>query len=216
MLKKLEDIINNLKISEKIKLVVAAAQDKEVLHAVLDATIMNIIEPILVGDINKIKEIAKQLKFSLENIELINADSYEEAAAIKQIESLIKAKDFKALKELGIEVYDKQSLKALEQQIGEWEMRNFERMNKIWKNTSRTLDKIQITKNNLQSAAEILGIAGTTAGTIIVGMQKGHELKDKRYNDRISYYERNLIPYKTKEEIKNIEREKSAKKEKKG
>ena len=70
MLKKLEDIINNLKISEKIKLVVAAAQDKEVLHAVLDATRMNIIEPILVGDINKIKEIAKQLKFSLENIEL--------------------------------------------------------------------------------------------------------------------------------------------------
>ena len=82
MLKKLEDIINNLKISEKIKLVVAAAQDKEVLYAVLDATIMNIIEPILVGDINKIKEIAKQLKFSLENIELINADSYEEAAEI--------------------------------------------------------------------------------------------------------------------------------------
>ena len=82
MLKKLEDIINNLKISEKIKLVVAAAQDKEVLHAVLDATRMNIIEPILVGDINKIKEIAKQLKFSLENIELINADSYEEAAEI--------------------------------------------------------------------------------------------------------------------------------------
>lgn len=141
-------------------------------------------------------------------------DSYEEAAAIKQIESLIKAKDFKALKELGIEVYDKQSLKALEKQIGEWEMRNFERMNKIWKNTSRTLDKIQITKNNLQSAAEILGIAGTTAGTIIAGMQKGHELKDKRYNDRISYYERNLIPYMTKEEIKNIEREKSAKKRK--
>jgi phosphate butyryltransferase len=82
LLKKLEDIINNLKISEKIKLVVAAAQDKEVLHAVLDATRMNIIEPILVGDINKIKEIAKQLKFSLENIELINADSYEEAAEI--------------------------------------------------------------------------------------------------------------------------------------
>ena len=92
MLKKLEDIINNLKISEKIKLVVAAAQDKEVLYAVLDATIMNIIEPILVGDINKIKEIAKQLKFSLENIELINADSYEEAAEISvKLESNKKA-----------------------------------------------------------------------------------------------------------------------------
>lgn len=82
MIRKLEDIVNNLKVSKKIRLAVAAAQDKEVLHAVLDATKMNIIQPILVGDINKINEIASSLQFNLDNIEIINASSYEEAAEI--------------------------------------------------------------------------------------------------------------------------------------
>lgn len=82
MLRKLDDIINNLKISKKIRLVVAAAQDEEVLQAILDATNLNIIQPILVGDINKIKVIAKQIKFNLDNIEIINANSYEESAEI--------------------------------------------------------------------------------------------------------------------------------------
>ena len=87
MLKKLEDIINNLKISEKIKLVVAAAQDKEVLHAVLDATIMNIIEPILVGDINKIKEIAKMIGGDeISSVALENASEMVKFADIKKEE----------------------------------------------------------------------------------------------------------------------------------
>ncbi len=82
MIRKLDDIIDSLKVGKKIKLAVAAAQDKAVLQAVLDATKMNIIEPILVGDIKKIKEIANNLNFSLVNIEIINAISYEEAAEI--------------------------------------------------------------------------------------------------------------------------------------
>ncbi|MGL5507555.1 MAG: bifunctional enoyl-CoA hydratase/phosphate acetyltransferase [Paraclostridium sp.] len=82
MIRRLEDIINNLKVSKKIRLAVAAAQDKEVLHAVLDATRMNIIQPILVGDINKIKDIANSLQFNLDNIEIISAISYEESAEI--------------------------------------------------------------------------------------------------------------------------------------
>lgn len=80
MISKLDDIINNLKVDEKIRLAVAAAQDKEVLHAVLDATKMNIIKPILVGDIDKIENIAKEIGFNLDNIELIEAKEYEDAA----------------------------------------------------------------------------------------------------------------------------------------
>lgn len=82
MIRKLDDIINSLKLSKKMRLAVAAAQDKEVLHAVLDATRMNIIEPVLIGDIDKIKEIANNLRLSLEGIQLISTTSYEESAEI--------------------------------------------------------------------------------------------------------------------------------------
>lgn len=82
MIKKLEDIIKELKLNEKVRLAVAAAQDKEVLHAVLDAMNMNIIEPILVGDVNKIREISKELNLSLDGINIIEANTYEECAEV--------------------------------------------------------------------------------------------------------------------------------------
>ena len=53
MIRNLDDIISDLKLDRKVKLAVAAAQDEEVLHAVLDAMNKNIIEPILIGDIQK-------------------------------------------------------------------------------------------------------------------------------------------------------------------
>ena len=82
MIKKLEDIIKELKLNKKVRLAVAAAQDKEVLHAVLDAMNMNIIEPILVGDVDKIREISKELKLSLDDINIIEANTYEECAQV--------------------------------------------------------------------------------------------------------------------------------------
>lgn len=82
MIKKLEDIIKELKLNKKVRLAVAAAQDKEVLHAVLDAMNMNIIEPILVGDVNKIREISKELNLSLDGINIIEANTYEECAEV--------------------------------------------------------------------------------------------------------------------------------------
>ena len=82
MIKKLEDIIKELKLNKKVRLAVAAAQDKEVLHAVLDAMNMNIIEPILVGDVDKIREISKKLKLSLDDINIIEANTYEECAQV--------------------------------------------------------------------------------------------------------------------------------------
>ena len=68
MIKNLSDIINELKLNEKVKLAVAAAQDEEVLCAVVEAMNMNIIEPILIGKIDKIKEIAKNLNLNLNNV----------------------------------------------------------------------------------------------------------------------------------------------------
>lgn len=66
MINSLEDIIKELKVNKKVKLAVAAAQDEEVLHAVLDAMNMNIIDPILIGNLEKIKLIAKDLDLNLE------------------------------------------------------------------------------------------------------------------------------------------------------
>ncbi|MGL5641678.1 MAG: phosphate acyltransferase, partial [Paraclostridium sp.] len=94
MIKNLSDIISELKLNKKVKLAVAAAQDKEVLHAVLDAMNMNIIEPILVGNTNEIKKIASDLNLSLEDIDIIEAITYEECAeiAVKLVSS--KKADF--------------------------------------------------------------------------------------------------------------------------
>lgn len=89
MINSLEDIIKELKVNKSVKLAVAAAQDKEVLHAVLDAMNMSIIEPILIGNSEKIKQIATDLRLNLENIEIIEAKSYEECAktAVKLVSS---------------------------------------------------------------------------------------------------------------------------------
>ena len=94
MINSLEDIIKELKVNKKVKLAVAAAQDEEVLHAGLDAMNMNIIDPILIGNLEKIKLIAKDLDLNLEKTEMIEAESYEECAeiAVKLVSS--KKADF--------------------------------------------------------------------------------------------------------------------------
>lgn len=94
MIKNLSDIINELKLNEKVKLAVAAAQDEEVLCAVVEAMNMNIIEPILIGKIDKIKEITKNLNLNLNNVNMIEASTYEGCAqiAVKLVSS--KKADF--------------------------------------------------------------------------------------------------------------------------
>lgn len=94
MIKNLSDIINELKINEKVKLAVAAAQDEEVLCAIVEAMKMNIIEPILIGKVDKIKEIAKNLNLNLDNVNMIEASTYEDCAkiAVKLVSS--KEADF--------------------------------------------------------------------------------------------------------------------------
>lgn len=80
MVKRLNDMLDTLKGEEKIILSVAAAEDKEVLQAIKDAVEKDIIEPILVGDENKIKLLADEIGFNLSGIKIINSNSIEESA----------------------------------------------------------------------------------------------------------------------------------------
>lgn len=82
MIKNLQDMLTKLKGNDRVILSVAAAEDKEVLIAIKDAVEKEIIKPILVGQADKIKAISKEIGFSLEGIEIINAESIEESAKI--------------------------------------------------------------------------------------------------------------------------------------
>ena len=82
MVKKLKEIFDTLKGEEKLILSVAAAEDKEVLKAVKDAVEKQIIEPILVGDGDKIKLISEKINFDLTGIKILNSNNIEESAKI--------------------------------------------------------------------------------------------------------------------------------------
>ncbi|WP_042276962.1 bifunctional enoyl-CoA hydratase/phosphate acetyltransferase [[Clostridium] dakarense] len=82
MIKKLDDILENLKGSEKVILSVAAAHDEEVLIAVKDAVEKGIIKPILVGDEEKINYISNKIDFNLDDIKIINSNDIEESSKI--------------------------------------------------------------------------------------------------------------------------------------
>ncbi|GAA0179687.1 bifunctional enoyl-CoA hydratase/phosphate acetyltransferase [Clostridium sediminicola] len=72
MIKKLDGILEKAKKQMTMKLSVAAAEDEEVLMAVLSSAEMGIIEPILVGNEKKIKEICERFKFELKDYRIIN------------------------------------------------------------------------------------------------------------------------------------------------
>jgi len=78
--KKFEEILKLAKKNGAKKISVAFAQDEEVLRAVKAAVNENICIPILVGDKEKIEEISKEIKFDLNNIEIIDEKDGNEAA----------------------------------------------------------------------------------------------------------------------------------------
>ena len=82
LVKKLKEILDILKGEEKLILSVAAAEDKEVLQAIKDAVEKQIIEPILVGDGDKIKLISEKINFDLTGIKILNSNNIEESAKI--------------------------------------------------------------------------------------------------------------------------------------
>ncbi|MEF9991202.1 MAG: bifunctional enoyl-CoA hydratase/phosphate acetyltransferase [Romboutsia sp.] len=82
MIKKLDDIFENLNQDKKVVLSVAAAEDREVLIAVKDAVKKQIVQPILVGNKEKIIEISEDIDLKLDNIKIINCETMEESAEI--------------------------------------------------------------------------------------------------------------------------------------
>ncbi len=80
MINKLEQLIKQAQQNKKMRLAVAAAQDKDVLKAVYEAYKLNIVDVILVGDEPKIKEIGKSLDMKLDLFEIIHKEDLMEAA----------------------------------------------------------------------------------------------------------------------------------------
>jgi phosphate butyryltransferase len=80
MSKSFDDILSKLKTTGKKKLAVAYAQDEHVLEAVELAHQKGIVDAILVGDAEKIAEIAKSLNMNLDEYEVIDVKDMQEAA----------------------------------------------------------------------------------------------------------------------------------------
>ncbi len=84
MVKTLKDLINLAKDKEKKILSVAVAQDREVLISVIEAVKLGIIDVILVGDIDKIKFIAKEESLNINNIKINRMKKIIKKLQIKQ------------------------------------------------------------------------------------------------------------------------------------
>lgn len=80
MSKNFDDILAKLKTVGKKKLSVAYAADEHVLEAVELAHQKGIVDAVLVGDADKIKEIAEKLKMNLDEYEVIDVKDMQEAA----------------------------------------------------------------------------------------------------------------------------------------
>ncbi|MCH4035263.1 MAG: phosphate butyryltransferase [Lachnospiraceae bacterium] len=75
-----EDILKQVNEIPTKKLSVANAQDLPVMEAVAEAKAKKIADPILVGDEEKIREIAKQINFDLSDVRVINEPDMQQAA----------------------------------------------------------------------------------------------------------------------------------------
>lgn len=82
MIKSLKELMASAKAGDTMTLVVVAAEDADVLQAVVKAAQENVVEPILVGDVNAIKATAQTTGLSVDNYQLVQAASLEEAARI--------------------------------------------------------------------------------------------------------------------------------------
>lgn len=80
MIKNFQDLMKAAKEQSTMKLAVAAAQDEDVLIAVCNAAEMGLIEPILIGDTQKINEIASSNDLDISNYQLIDKGDLTEAA----------------------------------------------------------------------------------------------------------------------------------------
>ena len=85
MSKSFDDLLSKVSECSVKKVAVAVAQDSAVLEAVQAAKERNIAEAILVGDADKIKEVAASINMSVDGFEIIDEkDNY--TAALKAVE----------------------------------------------------------------------------------------------------------------------------------
>lgn len=91
MIKNLNELLSEAKSQKSMKLVVAAAQDEDVLLAVVKAAEEGIIDPILVGDVNEINRIAESNKLDLETYSMIDVKDLVEVAKLS-VEMVKKGK----------------------------------------------------------------------------------------------------------------------------
>lgn len=89
MIKNFDDLLNQVRSNEKKKIVVAAAEDIEVLEVVEEATNLNLAEFILVGDSSKIIKIASEHNKNITS-EIIDEADHKKAAE-KSVELLVNS-----------------------------------------------------------------------------------------------------------------------------
>ena len=89
MSKNFDDLFSKLKEVSTKKVAVAVAQDKPVLEAIKKATELNIAQAILVGDKEKIQEIAKGIDLDLSNYEIMDVKDPKKSTleAVKLVSS---------------------------------------------------------------------------------------------------------------------------------
>ena len=80
MVKNLKELLEVAKEQKTMRLVVAAAQDSDVLIAVCKAAQEGIIEPVLVGDTEAINKVAAENDLDISAYEIVEAAALEEAA----------------------------------------------------------------------------------------------------------------------------------------
>lgn len=73
MIKNFDELIEIVKQQPKMKLAVAAAEDDEVILSVNEAVKIGIIDAVLVGEREKIKNICDTLKIDIDQFEIIDA-----------------------------------------------------------------------------------------------------------------------------------------------
>ncbi|MGU9539038.1 phosphate butyryltransferase [Clostridium tepidum] len=85
MIKSFDEILQKAKSQEKRTISVAVAQDKHVLEATKDAKEQGLVNAILVGNAEKIQEIANEIDMKLEDYEIIHENDNRKAA-LKAVE----------------------------------------------------------------------------------------------------------------------------------
>lgn len=80
-IEKLDELLK-VQYKEKMKLAVVASHDEKVLEAVVEASNRGIAEPILIGDKERIEEIAKKNNFEIDDFQLIDEKDLVKSAEI--------------------------------------------------------------------------------------------------------------------------------------